>query len=95
MKLALWVSNRHRPFTIVEDTELLEIFMDLNPNCETGSRHTLSRDVKEIFSLSRGEVGTMLQVCSVFSFAINCFTVSCRSTLGTFIPLPTDGLHQM
>ena len=65
MKLALWVSNRHRPFSIVEDTELLEIFKDLNPTCETPSRHTVSRDVKEIFSLTRGEVGTMLQVCLV------------------------------
>ena len=37
MKIALWVANRHRPFSIVEDTELLEIFADLNPNCETPS----------------------------------------------------------
>jgi len=95
MKLALWVSSRHRPFTIVEDTELLDIFMDLNPNCETSSRHTLSRDVKEIFSLSRGEVGTMLQVSLFHRFLQkNYLTISCRSTLGGFIPLLMDGLHQ-
>lgn len=66
MKIALWIANRHRPFSIVEDTELLEIFKDLSPTCESPTCHTSSRDVKEIFSLSRGEVGVMLQVRSVF-----------------------------
>ena len=69
MKLALWVSNRHRLFSIVEDPELLEIFTDLNPNCSTPKHHTLSRDVKEIFSLSKIEVGTKLQVSRVISFS--------------------------
>ena len=96
MKLALWVSSHHHPFSIVEDTELLNIFMDLNPNCETSSRHTLSRDVKEIFSLSRREVGTMLQVSLFHRFLQkNYLTISCRSTLGGFILLLMDGLPQM
>lgn len=65
MKIALWVSTRHRPFSIIEDTELLEIFTDLNPNCESPKHHTVSRDVKEIFGLSQGEVATMLQVSHI------------------------------
>jgi hypothetical protein len=62
MKLALWVANRHRPFSIVEDPELLDIFTDLNPNCETPGRHTVSRDVQEIFKVSRKELAVLLQV---------------------------------
>jgi hypothetical protein len=62
MKLALWVADSNRPFSIVEDKILLEIFTDLNPNCITHSCHTVSRDVKEIFKLSRKEVGALLQV---------------------------------
>ena len=65
MKIALWVSTRHCPFSIIEDTELLEIFTDLNPNCESPKHHTVSRDVKEIFRLSQGEVATMLQVSHI------------------------------
>jgi hypothetical protein len=42
MKLALWVARRHRPFTIVEDKELVDIFMDLNNKVEVPSRFTVS-----------------------------------------------------
>jgi hypothetical protein len=64
MKLALWVARRHRPFSIVEDPELVEIFTDLNNKVITPSRHTVSRDVKEIFLISRERVSEILKVCS-------------------------------
>ena len=64
MKIALWVSKNNRPFSIVEDEELLDIFTDLNPNCVTSSGQTVSRDVKEIFYISRNEVGALLRVSS-------------------------------
>jgi len=94
MKIALWVTNRHRPFKIVKDTELLEIFADLNPNCETPSRHTVPRNVKEIFSLSRKEIGTMLQVSTVSMYSFNCLTIACRNTPGSFTLPRMDGLRQ-
>jgi Na+-transporting NADH:ubiquinone oxidoreductase subunit NqrA len=62
MKVALWVARRHRPFAIVEDPELLEIFHDLNNKCTTPSASTVSRDVKEIFQVSRKKVAQLLQV---------------------------------
>jgi hypothetical protein len=62
MKCALWVANSNRPFLIVEDRDLLAIFADLNLNCVTPSRHTTSRDVKEIFYIGRKEVGAFLRV---------------------------------
>jgi hypothetical protein len=52
MKLALWVACRHRPFAIVKDVELMDIFKDLNNKVEVPSRSTVSRDVKEIFDMS-------------------------------------------
>lgn len=66
MKLALWVSRRHRPFAIVEDDELVDIFKDLNNRVEVPSRSTVSRDVKEIFDVSRKQVAAMLKVRTVF-----------------------------
>ncbi|KAF7371898.1 Zinc finger BED domain-containing protein 4 [Mycena venus] len=61
MKIALWVARRHRPFLIVEDPELLDIFLDLNNRIETPSASTVSRDVKEIFQMSQKCVGALLQ----------------------------------
>jgi alpha-amylase/alpha-mannosidase (GH57 family) len=62
MKIAIWVARRHRPFTIVEDDELIDIFMDLNNKVEVPSRSTVSRDVKEIFDMSRKRVANILKV---------------------------------
>jgi hypothetical protein len=67
MKIALWVARRHRPFAIVEDDELIEIFMDLNNKVEVPSRFTVSRDVKEIFELSRKRVAEILKVRAIIS----------------------------
>ncbi len=64
MKIALWVSKYNRPFAIVKDEDLLDIFTDLNPNCITPMRQTVSWDVKEIFVISRKQVGALLRVSS-------------------------------
>jgi hypothetical protein len=68
MKLALWVARCHRPFAIVEDNELVDIFMDLNNKVEVPSRFTVSRDVKEIFAMSRVKVSEILKVRNVILF---------------------------
>jgi hypothetical protein len=72
MKITLWVAHRHRPFAIVEDDELINIFMDLNNKVEVPSRFTLSRDVKEIFELSRIKVAEILKVRTITS---SCFLI--------------------
>jgi len=56
------VARHHRPFAIVEDDELIDIFMDLNNRVEVPSRFTVSRDVKEIFEMSCVKVATILKV---------------------------------
>jgi hypothetical protein len=62
VKIALWVSRRNRPYSIVEDDELLEIFSDLNSRVETPSRFTVSRDVKEIFAFEKERLKDELMV---------------------------------
>ena len=64
MKLAIWVAHCHQPFAIVEDNELIDIFVDLNNKVEVPSHFTVSRDVKEIFDLSRVNVAAILKVCA-------------------------------
>ena len=65
MKIALWVSWCHRPFAIIEDDELIDLFRDLYNKVEVPSQSTVSRDVKEIFQMSRVRVAQMLQVRSL------------------------------
>lgn len=59
---ALWVVRRHRPYAIVDDPELLEIFRMLYSRVEVPHSTTLSRDVKEIFSIAQKNVARELQV---------------------------------
>jgi len=77
MKLALWVARRNRPFAIVEDPELLDIFLDLNSHCVTPGRRTVSRDIQEIFTLSRVKVAEILH------------TLACSTSLAMGGHLPT------
>jgi hypothetical protein len=62
MKIVIWVAHCHRPFAIVKDDKLIDIFMDLNNKVEVPSRSTVSRDVKEIFDMSRKRVANILKV---------------------------------
>lgn len=70
MKCALWIARRARPFSIVEDPELLDIFSDLNAGCVTPKRKTISRDIKEIWELSHKELATLLQVGHLFFISL-------------------------
>jgi hypothetical protein len=82
MKLALWVARQHRPFAIVEDAELVDIFKDLNNKVEFPSCSTVSRDVKEIFDISRKRVAAMLKVRTLLHLSLQRATASC-----TFRPI--------
>jgi hypothetical protein len=62
MKLALWVVQRHRPFSIVADPEFIDILTDLNSRVVVPSPTTLSRDIREFLSVSRLKVASILQV---------------------------------
>ena len=62
----MWCARRHRPFNIVKDDELNEIFHMLYARAEVPHPVTVSRDVKDIFALCKQNVVDVLQVCSLF-----------------------------
>ncbi|THU91987.1 hypothetical protein K435DRAFT_673028, partial [Dendrothele bispora CBS 962.96] len=57
----LWIARRQRPYTIVEDPELVQAFKVLNPNVVTVSDDTVSTDIKEIHAVSITHVASVLQ----------------------------------
>ena len=64
--LAMWCARRHRPFNIVTDEELVDIFKMLYARVDIPHPTTVSRDVKEIFELCKKNVIDTLQVRSPF-----------------------------
>jgi hypothetical protein len=71
MKIVLWVAHRHRPFAILEDNKLLDIFKDLNNKVEVPSCFMVSRDVQEMFDMSWKQVAAMLKVCVRVPYPVN------------------------
>ncbi|THH18736.1 hypothetical protein EUX98_g8907 [Antrodiella citrinella] len=59
--IALWIARRHRPHAIVSDPELLQLFRMLYAKVEVPSPSTVSRDIREIFLMSRANVAAQLQ----------------------------------
>ncbi|THH15827.1 hypothetical protein EUX98_g9402 [Antrodiella citrinella] len=59
--LSLWIACRHRPFSIIEDPELIRIFRMLYAQVEIPSASTISRDIQEIFTLSQAHIAKLLQ----------------------------------
>lgn len=64
-----WVFECHRPFSIIDDAPLQRILKMLYAKVETPSQTTLSRDVKEIHSISKVHVGRYLQVRLSYAFS--------------------------
>ena len=60
-KLAIWVTRRHRPFSIVEDPELVDIFHDFHAGVIVPSRQTLVRDIKDILDLTKSHLADILK----------------------------------
>ena len=96
MKLALWVARRHRPYAIISDPELIDILTDLNSKVIVPSPSTVSRDVREIYAMSRKGIVTILQVWFHYKSLLNgmtwhpCSRIQARST-----SVLMDGPHQM
>lgn len=59
--MAKWIFHNHRPFSIVQDEELLEMLRMLYAKVDIPSPNTISRDVREIFALTRKQVRVILQ----------------------------------
>src|SRR3984957_6353244 len=59
--LAIWCARRHRPFNIVADPELRKLFKMLYGQVHIPHPVTISRDVLEIFILSKERVAALLK----------------------------------
>lgn len=74
--LLAWIARQHRLYAIVEDLELREIFQMLYARVDVPSARTISRDVQEVFELSKMNLIAMLKVCvscSFFFHLLTCF----------------------
>lgn len=77
LKLLKWVTRMHRPFSIIEDADLLDVFIYLNPQAQPPSRHTLRRDIHHAYKLTRAEVRSMLEEYEGrFNPIFDCWTAS-------------------
>lgn len=54
--LAMWCARHHRPFVLIEDKELGEIFRMLYAKVDIPSRYTISRDVRLLHTDSHTRV---------------------------------------
>ncbi len=66
--LLRWIVLRHRPFAIVDDPELVEAFQMLYDSVTIPSARTVSRDVQEVFEMTKQEVVKRLQVSKLSTF---------------------------
>ena len=56
----MWVAEGHRPFAVVEDPQLLLLFRILYAKVKDPSASTVSRDMREIYAITRKHVGKIL-----------------------------------
>jgi hypothetical protein len=80
LTIATWITHWHRPFTIVEDSEFIEILHSLNSQVVIPSWVMVSCNMQEMFQISQQNVATMLQVWLYLSskkYGSNSF---CRRT---------------
>lgn len=62
--VTMWIVRHHRPFRIVEDEELVELFQMLYAQVHVPTRNSISRDVQEIYTMTKKSIGRMLRVRS-------------------------------
>jgi hypothetical protein len=61
--LVKWITENHRPTSIVKDRELCEILMAGRPSLEIPSPNTIPRDIKVSFDKCWDRVASLFQVC--------------------------------
>ena len=61
-EIVKWVSESMRPFSIVEDDGFKSLMKTGRPDYYLPSRHTVARDVKQVFKKTRMRIAKMLQV---------------------------------
>ncbi len=60
--LAIWCAQCHQPYKIVFDPELVQIFKMLYAKVDIPLPSTISRDIQEMYTLTKAQVAESLQV---------------------------------
>ncbi|TDL14852.1 hypothetical protein BD410DRAFT_699758, partial [Rickenella mellea] len=95
--ITIWVARRHRPYAIVEDPELIQLFQMLYLKVEIPSRMTVSRDVREVYEITKQSIVQMLAVrsCAYCGFLHLCIdgwtSPNVISFLGITVHRVTEG----
>lgn len=75
LKLLSWVTHRHCPDNIIEDPELVDIFIYLNLQAVPPFRRTLRRDIETAFQMTQEEVKSLLAVYpGRFNVILDCWS---------------------
>ena len=75
VKLLKWITCKHRPDTIIEDKDLIDVFTYLNPDATPPSRSTLWRDIKDAYRMTRTELKKLLhEYEGRFNLIFDCWT---------------------
>ena len=59
---ATWTINRQRPFTIIEDPELIEIVQYLNPTAQLVKADAIKDTIMSLYSLDKRELKARIHV---------------------------------
>ncbi len=59
--MAAWSARHARPYAIIEDSELREILLMLDPTIEVHSRQSVARDISDMFERSHVVIAIHLQ----------------------------------
>ena len=59
---ATWTINRQRPFTIIEDPELIEIVQYLNPTAQLVKADAIKDTIMSLYSLGKWELKARIHV---------------------------------
>ncbi len=88
-----WVATCYRPFAIVDDPPLQAMFKMLYAKVDIPSSKTVSRDVKEAFTISKADVAAYLQgQRSVIHIAFDGWTApNVVSYLGVVVVFESSG----
>jgi hypothetical protein len=54
--IAIWIINRQRPLSIIEDPELIEILQYLNPKAQLVKADAIKNTVMTLYNLGKQEL---------------------------------------
>ena len=67
---ATWIINRQRPFSIIEDPELVEIIQYLNPKAQLVKADAIKNKIKSLYDLGKRELKASIIIIIFILFRV-------------------------